>query len=314
MSTGTIGLYIRATDARERLTEIEKAESLGIPAVWLNLARAHADSLTIIAAAAARTERLLFGTCVVPIWSRHPVAIAQQVQAIEAVAPGRMRLGLGPGHRGGMTSQFGVEWAAPQGHLREYVTIVKQLLHEGSVDFAGRYYRATANIDTPTGTPVMTSALRERGFKLAGEIADGVIPWVSPLDYLRDVALPNVESGAIGAGREAPPVIAYASVSVHENADEVRRAAREQMAVYTTLPNYLSMFADQGFAESEGEEMSDALVDAVVFHGDEARVAGQLQELLDTGVEEVFVRPVAAGDRPDVCVDRTLRLLASLAG
>ena len=54
-----------------------------------------------------------------PSPKRVPVAVAQQVRVLAELAPGRFRLGVGPSHRSGMESTFGVEWNAPLGHLRE---------------------------------------------------------------------------------------------------------------------------------------------------------------------------------------------------
>jgi hypothetical protein len=106
------------------------------------------------------------------------------------LAPGRFRLGLGTSGRAGMEQTYGVNFRAPLGHLREYVRIVKTLLHTGSVDFAGRYYQAHSRIAAPVDVPVMAAALGEKAYELCGAEADGAISWVCPGPYLRDVALP----------------------------------------------------------------------------------------------------------------------------
>ncbi len=57
------------------------------------------DTLTIFAAAAAKTSIMQLGTSIVPTYPRHPLALAQQALAINDIAPGRFRLGIGPSHR-----------------------------------------------------------------------------------------------------------------------------------------------------------------------------------------------------------------------
>ena len=94
----------------------------------------------------------------------------------------------GPSHRAGMESMFGFGFKAPLTNLREYVSIVKKLLLEGSVNFDGRHYRAHASIgEAVNDVPVMASALRPASFEFCGAEADGAISWVCPGVYLRDV-------------------------------------------------------------------------------------------------------------------------------
>ena len=100
--------------------------------------------LTLYAAAAVRTSRIRLGTSIVPTLPRHPLVVVQQVQVLAQLAPGRFRLGLGPSHRPNVERMYGFDFRAPLGHLREYLQIVKTILHSGSVDFDGRYYHAHA--------------------------------------------------------------------------------------------------------------------------------------------------------------------------
>ncbi len=313
MTLPKIGVNIVARDARGALDAIAHAEELGIPMAWMTLGGAMPDSLTLFAVAATRTERIRLGTSIVPIWPRHPIALAQQAAVIEALAPGRLRLGVGPSHRPMMESMFGFEWRAPQGHLREYVTVLKALLGTGAVEFDGAHYHAhTSMPGGPLGTPVMISALRAKGFRLGGAVADGVISWVCPPSHLRDVALPNIAAGAKEAGRAAPPLVAHAPVCVHENIDEVRAAAREQLGFYARVPYYAAMFADSGFPDAAAG-LSDALIDALVIHGDEARVAEGMRALLAMGAGHVLAHPIAAGADKRASAERTLRLIADVA-
>ena len=191
-----IGLAISAGSSGEAVAMIERAEELGVSAAWLTTGGARPDGLTIFAAAAVKTSRILLGTSIVPTWPRHPIAVAQQVQVLHQLSDGRFRLGMGPSHRDGMIQSFGVNFRAPLSHLREYLRILKALLQQGRVDFEGRFYTARAEIDAPVDVPVMASALRRRSYQLCGEEADGAISWVCPATYLRDSALPTMTAAA----------------------------------------------------------------------------------------------------------------------
>jgi F420-dependent oxidoreductase-like protein len=313
MDQKLIGIVASGPESAEILASIEQADQMGIPAAWLTTGGVGLDALTLFAAAAVRTNRIRLGTSITPTFPRHPLVVVQQVQVLAQLAPGRFRLGLGPSHRPSMEATFGVDFRAPLGHLREYVQIVKTALHRGSVDFDGRYYRAHGQIRTPVQVPVMASALQRKSFEFCGAQADGAISWVCPGVYLRDVALPAMRAGAEKAGRPVPPLLAHAPVCVHDNPEEVRAAARQQLANYVRLPFYVQMLTAAGFPEASAESWSDAMIEAVVLSGGEAHVAERLQGLFAFGATEILVSPLTAGSDRSASVQRTLRLLAEVA-
>src|SRR6266511_4064229 len=223
-----IGVVVSGRTAKDVLGQIQQSEQAGITAVWMTTGGARLDSLTIFAAATGRTQHIKLGTAIVPTFPRHPLVVVQQVQVVAQLAPGRFRLGVGPSHRPTMQA-MGLSFHAPLDHLREYVRILKGLLQHGRIDFEGTYYQAHETIPEPLEVPVMASALQRRSFELCGAEADGAISWICPGPYLRDVALPAMQAGAERAGRQVPPLIAHAPVCVHDNAEEVRAAVRQQV-------------------------------------------------------------------------------------
>jgi alkanesulfonate monooxygenase SsuD/methylene tetrahydromethanopterin reductase-like flavin-dependent oxidoreductase (luciferase family) len=118
--------------------------------------------------------------------------------------------------------------------------------------------------------------------------------------------------GAERAGRPVPPLIAHAPVCVHDNATEVRAAVRVQIQ-NPRLPFYRQMLMAAGFPEAEDGTWSEAMIEAVVLAGDEARVAERLHTLLTYGVAEVLASPVLAGRDRTASLERTLRLLGRVA-
>ncbi len=300
----------------EAVSSIESAEEMGIPGAWLVTAHTddgHSgqDPLTLFGAAALRTSRILLGTCIVPTYLRHPVIMAQQVASLAQLAPGRFRLGVGPAHRPTMVPTFGVDFSTPLGHLSEYLHVVKTLLSTGSVDFQGQHCVAHSRMSAPVEVPVMASALRPRSFELCGAEADGAITFQCPGAYLRDVALPAMAAGAQRAGRPVPPLIDGVQVAVHDNVDEVRAEIKQHPL---PLPFYRRMFAAAGFPEAlYGGNWSDAMIDAAIVIGDEARVAEKLEERFSMGPTEIIVFPRPAGRDPKASVERTTRLAARVA-
>ena len=311
MPTIPIGVVLVGRTAPEFISMAQRLEELGIPAAWMTAGGARPDSITTFAAIALKTRSIKLGTCIVPTYPRHPLVAAAQTQVVAQLAPGRFRLGMGPSHRPSMAN-MGINLTSPLGHLREYVHIVKELLQKGKVDFDGQHYKAHDAIAAPVDVPVMASALQRGSFELCGEVADGAISWICPPAYLRDVALPAMRDGAKKAGRPVPPLIAHAPVCVHDNADEVRAAVREQI-INPRLPFYQRMLADAGFSEAANAQWSDRMIDAIVFSGSEQRVAARLKELLSWGASEVLVSLIPAGKDRSASRDRTLKLLADVA-
>jgi F420-dependent oxidoreductase-like protein len=319
MSSGKIGAALHESSATEQLAAIELADRLGVATAWLTTGGLAPDSMGILAAAAARTSHITLGTAIVPVFPRHPLVLVQQALVVEALAPGRLRLGVGPSHQPSVEGVYGIPFERPLEYLREYVAVLKAVLQHGKVDFHGQRLHARGELPappnapaSPPGVPVMISALRPASYRLAGQIADGALAWVSPLPYLRDTALTALRAGARAAGRAAPPLISHCFVAVHDDAAAVRAASRQRLAGYARLPFYQEMFAHAGFPEAKRGTMSDAMLDAIVIHGDEAAVAAGLREHLAAGMGEVIASVLIAGADRRASLERTLRLLATL--
>ena len=312
-ASGIIGVQLQTPDAAETARIIERAESLGIRAAWLITGGVAPEGLTILAAAAARTSRILLGTAITPLFTRHPIVIAQQALALASLAPGRFRLGIGSSGKG-IERYYGIPYVRPLAYTRAALIALKTLLQEGAVDLeeSGLIVRARLN-GPPPRVPVYISALQRRSFLLAGRMADGAITWICPPTYVRDVALPALREGAARAGRQAPPMVMHVPVVLSEDMDAVRDAFTKRFGFYVRLPHYLAMFVAAGFSEAQEGQWSDRMIEAVAVWGSEVAVADRLRSLLAMGAAELIVSPVGTGTDPAAAVDRTLRLIGSLS-
>ena len=312
-----IGIVANQIDVTGTLKYIDRLDMLGFDTAWLITGATSPDGLTVLASASARTQRIGLGTAIVPIWPRHPLAVAAQAQAIAGIAPGRLRLGIGPGGAGNERI-YGIPYNHPLGHLREYHHILKTLFAQGEVNFDGKYYQAHARLgpaSQPPQTfdiPVLTSALQRGSFVLGGEIADGILTWVCPLTYIREVGVPSLRAGAQKAGRPAPVLIAHVPVAIHDNVEEIRAAVRAQFGFYPRLPYYAAMFNAAGFPNAAETGWTDAMIDATVVSGDETTVARRLSEYIAAGSAEIMAHVVPAGKDREGSLGRTLAGLAAL--
>ena len=119
-----VGVHVAGTNVPRLIDGIVAAERAGIQCVWMTCGGTAPDPLAVFAAAAARTTRILLGTSIIPTFPRHPLALVQGALVVDALAPGRLRLGVGPSHKPSIEGTWGIPFERPQEHLREYLTIL----------------------------------------------------------------------------------------------------------------------------------------------------------------------------------------------
>jgi F420-dependent oxidoreductase-like protein len=306
-----VGISLHERTTQEQLALIERAEQLGVASAWLTTGL-DLDSMALFTAAAMRTSRIVLGTAVVPTFTRHPLVLVQEARVVADLAPGRLRLGVGPSHKVRMEEQFGVEFVRPLEHLREYVAVLRAALHQGQVDFDGSRIVAHLSTPNPPKVPILISALRPRSFRLAGEISDGALAWVCPASYLREQALPALLEGAAASARPAPPLIAHCCLAVTDDLDAARIAARDQVARRLDRAEFRHMFAQAGYSETLEGSTSDALVDEVVVYGDEATTRQRLRAFLGGGIDGVITSLFVVGPDRRESLERSMRVVASL--
>jgi F420-dependent oxidoreductase-like protein len=291
-----VGLVIEARDVETAINKIREAEQAGVQQVWMTQSVGMLDTLTLFAAAAAHTNHIRFGTSIVPIYPRHPLVMAQQAITIDFLAPGRLRLGVGTSHRHVMANVYGLSMSSPLSYLHEYVEVMRHVLWEGKVDHQGKFFKVAISFPRKTQIPLLISALGEKAFRLAGEIADGAISWVCPVPYLLDKALPALRAGAQARNRPAPPLVAHIPVAISTDGEAVEKATMARISYYTKSPFYAHMFEEAGFPIAADGSGTDVLVKSLVFAGNQAQVERHLRELIASGLDELLLMLVPIAD------------------
>src|SRR5207249_11412385 len=116
------------TPGRDLATAVElarRAEALGYESVWVTHGLGR-DSFLVLAAYGAATTRLGLGVGVVPIYPRHPVAMAQAALTLAEATRGRFTLGIGVSHRAMIEGMLGLALDAPLAVMREYVAVLRE--------------------------------------------------------------------------------------------------------------------------------------------------------------------------------------------
>ncbi len=138
------------------------------------------EGWTLLAALAARTERIRVGVLVSSNTFRHPALIAQMAVTLDHVSNGRLELGFGAGWFVPEHERFGIEFLPPGervAQFREAVEIVDSLLRNETTTFAGRYYQLDGAYVRPAPVqkprpPLTLGAHRTRMLRICAEYAD----------------------------------------------------------------------------------------------------------------------------------------------
>jgi alkanesulfonate monooxygenase SsuD/methylene tetrahydromethanopterin reductase-like flavin-dependent oxidoreductase (luciferase family) len=287
----------QSTNPSAFIKKIIAAEENGIRQIWMN--QVFLDTLTIFAAAATKTYEIRLGTAIVQTYPRHPLALAEQVLVLNDIAPGRLRLGVGPSHRSIIEGLFGLPHRKPLVHLREYVKVLYDILQGGKVDHHGEFFNVELEqINNTARIPILISTLGEKAFQLAGEIADGALTWLCPITYLLHTGLPAMRKGAAIARRSNPssssPLVAHVLVALTTDRHLAMAAGHKMIDMYTNFPFYANMFSRAGFppltsTTNGGSIAPDGLVDNLVISGNEDHVILKFSELFDLGIDELMV-------------------------
>jgi len=134
--------------------------------------------------------------------------------------------------------------------------------------------------------------------RLAGEVADGTILWMTGPKTVASHVAPRLNQAAADAGRPAPKIIAALPIAVTNDVDALRQEAAKTFEIYGGLPSYRAMLD----AEGAGGPADVAIL------GDEDVVAAGVREMADAGVTEF--NAACYGDGPTMA--RTVELLEQL--
>ena len=288
-----------------RLQQAVDAESDGFHSLWSSHPSGF-DDLGFLALAGQRTNRIEMGTAVVPTFPVHPVVMAQQALTAQVATGGRLVLGIGPSHKSTVESGLGLSFDRPALHTREYLTVVRALAEEGSVEFNGKVFRVNESLQIPNARPfpILIAALAPRMLRIAGELADGTVTWMVGPRTVETHIVPRISAAAEDAGRAAPRVCVGLPIAVEDDAAAAREQAAQEFEGYDRLPSYRRMLDIEG-VDGPGD---------IAIVGNEAEVTRQLRALADAGATELLAAIMPVGDDAEASAARTWALLKSLLG
>jgi F420-dependent oxidoreductase-like protein len=286
MATGVvIGPDPAAANAvDDAVSQASTAFHRGVRHVWLGQ-RFDVDALTLAAVIATAVPGLGVGTAIVPINPRHPLLVAAAAQTAQAAAHGNFSLGIGPGGNALQQRAFGIPPGKEIAFLREYLTVLRSIRDNGEVDFQGRELTAIPPLSPAVAGgipfPIYVAALGPRALRVAGELADGTLPYLAGPHTIEEFIAPTIAQAATDAGRPPPRIIASVPVAVTNNPDAARAEAAKSLSFYDQFPSYQKVMAREG--------VNRAAELAVV--GDPDEVIGQLVRYRAAGATDLVLNP-----------------------
>jgi 5,10-methylenetetrahydromethanopterin reductase len=220
------------------------AEAAGFASVWFAENPFDRGVLPAVSACAALTQRIAIGVGVVTPYAHHPVQIAMEFGALDELAQGRMRLGIGSGI-GARIEKMGFRYR-PLASLEDAVQIVRGLLRGDEVTYRGPVFsadRVKLGFRPPRPEmPIYLASMGDRSLALSGRLGDGlIVSNMCPPGYC-ERAVGIVRKAAAAAGRPMLQVVQYVPCVARPDGDEARGAA------LTAIAGMLTMFWPAGEA------------------------------------------------------------------
>jgi len=210
-------------------------EDTGFDSVWVGEhllyrwpdrpARGPWEAWTLLAAIAASTSRIELGPLVACTNFHNPALLAKQAVTIDELSGGRFVLGLGAGWNETEFRAYGFPYDHRVDRFEEAFTIIRTLLHEGAIDFDGRWYQVRDCELLPrgprsAGPPIMIGSKGPRMLRATMAYADSWNAWFN-------------DTGNRPTG--VPPLRALVDDACHEVGRDPREVERT-VAVLVRLP------------------------------------------------------------------------------
>jgi len=296
------------------------AENEGFDAVFASHHYNNRDQFMALSSMAQATDDVLLGPGIANPYETHPVTLSSRVATLDEVSDGRAVFGVGPGDKSTIRN-LGFDHDDALRRVLETFKVAQQLWNGERVDHDGTFRADDAGLNYEVGEiPVYVGAQGPHMTKMAAKHADGALYNGS---HPKDLAWARDQVDSMADDRVADTefdLAAYASVSVAEDADAAREAARPPVAFVAagSPPPVLGRHGiDQDVASSIGDAISagnfeeafglvtEPMLDAFCIAGTPDDVAERTEALREHADSVVFASPLG----PDI--DDAISLLSA---
>ena len=255
-----------------------QAENAGLDSVWIGdsvTAKPRHDPFTMLAAIAARTERVNMGTAVLLPILRNPVLLAQQLATIDQLSEGRLIVGIGIGQDSpaghAEFAAVGVPFEKRIGRLMESLRLCKALWSGKPVTHDGRWPVKDLVLGPMPhregGPPIWASGSVPPAIDRCAKHFDGWFPsgpsdsavWAEQLGQLRKTA------SEAGRADDAVTAAGYLTLSIDEDTNAADAALDHYLESYYQVPGKVIRKYQGCFAG--GLDGAEAWLRGFVDHG-----------------------------------------------
>ncbi len=269
MDLGPVGVWSAALrygdrgSARDAAAELE---TLGFGALWLP-GGIGGDIFEAASALLDATSRVVLATGILNLWMHEPAEVAAAHTRITSAHADRFLLGVGVSHAPLVDADHAGRYTRPLEATRRYLDALDAASPPVPVD-----ERALA-------------ALGPRMLELARDRSRGAHPYL---------VTPEHTHGARAVLGPGPLLAPEQSAVLEPDPARARELARQHLAIYLQLPNYVRNLRRLGFSlDDVAPPGSDRLVDSIVVWGDAAAIARRVREHHDAGADHVCVQVIA---------------------
>jgi probable F420-dependent oxidoreductase len=171
-----------------------------------------ASTWAVLAAVAARTERIRLGTNIYIVPLDHPLDTAEQIATVDRISHGRVFLGAGLGYRRYEFDALGIPYNQRGQLMTECLDIIQRAWTEERISYQGRHFHCEDVEVLPKPfqsprPPIYVGANSEAGLRRAARLADGyLVPFPDPLPKVKET-LAWYRAEAAANGRQATVVL-----------------------------------------------------------------------------------------------------------
>jgi len=202
---------------RDHLDGYVLADQLGYSHIWLAEHHfaddAHNPSaLPILAAVAARTQRIRIGTYIILMAFHHPILVAEDAAVVDLLSNGRLDLAVGAGPMPAECEVFGVAQQETFGRTYEALEVIEKCWTQAEFSHHGKYFNfdhvqmTTRPVQQPhppiwmaAAGPQSARKAAQRGYHLAMGMGPGHATYVQALrEAGRDPQQMRFVSGPVG--------------------------------------------------------------------------------------------------------------------
>jgi len=185
---------------------VDACEEGGIDSIWHSdqLMGGLIEPLAMLAALAARTKRMRFGTNALVVAFRDPIVVAKELATIDYLSEGRLLPVFGVGNASdAYWAATGTDPGGRGGRANEAIALIRALLHDARVEFAGTHFRYSGpGVQPRPGKPIplWTGGHSEAAIGRTARLGDG---WLGGLvgPDLAGATRRRIEAALVETGR-----------------------------------------------------------------------------------------------------------------